>query len=143
MDDRSIPPGSGPSPGGTRRGRSSSPTWAAYRFYRLVPQSSARRVAVRDRTAGGAGSVGQQRADGHPTSQAATGRTGSPVTASLATFVGTPNTPVSAYTTSIDWGDGKTSKGTLAPGQLNSYSVTGSHTFAKPGWYRRGVGLQR
>ena len=74
-----------------------------------------------------------------PTDQTLSSRAGSPVSATLATFLGAPGTTASTYSASIDWGDGRTSRGTLTPGQLNSYAVTGSHTYAEPGWYRVAV----
>ncbi|WP_374970920.1 GH92 family glycosyl hydrolase [Terrabacter sp. BE26] len=39
-------------------------------------------------------------------------------------------------TATIAWGDGTTSAGTITPGDLGSYTVGGTHTWAKPGYYR-------
>ncbi|HEY8302687.1 MAG TPA: GH92 family glycosyl hydrolase [Jatrophihabitans sp.] len=71
-----------------------------------------------------------------PTKDNHTGRTGSPSSGTFATFVGAKNTSAADYTASIGWGDGSTSAGTVTAGQLSSYSVQGTHTYVKPGYYR-------
>ncbi|GAB2476822.1 GH92 family glycosyl hydrolase [Jatrophihabitans fulvus] len=74
-----------------------------------------------------------------PTSKSIGTRTGSQITPTLGSFVAAKGASASDYTATLDWGDGTTSAGTLRPGQLNSYSVAGSHTYAKPGYYRVAV----
>ena len=71
-----------------------------------------------------------------PTKDDHQGRTGSPATGTFATFVGAKGTTASDYTATIDWGDGSTSTGTITAGQLSSYSVQGTHSYDKPGYYR-------
>jgi len=53
----------------------------------------------------------------------------------VATFTDSDTlTPASDFTTTIDWGDGTTTPGTLT-GSNGSFSVTGSHTYAVAGNY--------
>ncbi|MBE7163630.1 MAG: PKD domain-containing protein, partial [Williamsia herbipolensis] len=85
------------------------------------------------------GSSGATKLAVTPTSKTTSTRTGSEVSPTLATFVAAKGASASKYSATIDWGDGTTSAGTLSAGQLNSYSVRGSHTYAKPGWYRVAV----
>jgi hypothetical protein len=58
---------------------------------------------------------------------------GSAVTAKVATFTD-PNhsTPASAFTATIDWGDGSSSAGTVS-GANGSFTVTGTHTYNEEG----------
>jgi hypothetical protein len=51
----------------------------------------------------------------------------------VATFTDSDNEPVSAYTASIDWGDGSASAGTVTRSDDGSYSVSGSHSYAEEG----------
>ncbi|SHG96106.1 alpha-1,2-mannosidase, putative [Jatrophihabitans endophyticus] len=74
-----------------------------------------------------------------PTKKALTTRTGSSLTATLGTFVAAKGSTADDYSATLDWGDGTTSAGTLNAGQLNSYSVRGTHEYAKPGFYRVAV----
>ena len=111
----------------------------SYRMYRLVASSAGTASLSEVELLVAPGSSGSNALTVTPTTQALTARSGSAVGATLATFLGSQGTPATAYTATVDWGDGTTSAGTLTPGQLNSYSVRGSHTFAKPGWYRVAV----
>jgi hypothetical protein len=43
--------------------------------------------------------------------------------------------PETTYNCIINWGDGSTSSGTMSEGDGESYSVTGSHSYAKAGSY--------
>ena len=87
------------------------------------------------------GSSGTNNLTFAPTTASLTGRTGAAITAVLGTFGGAKKSSASDYTASIDWGDGATSAGTVVAGQLEAYSVKGSHTFAKPGYYRAMVSV--
>jgi len=52
----------------------------------------------------------------------------------LATFTDAdPNGTLSDYTATIDWGDGQTTNGTIAPNHRGGWSVSGSHTYASVG----------
>jgi hypothetical protein len=66
---------------------------------------------------------------GHPT------RSGHTVSGMVATFTDDdPNGTVSDYTASINWGDGKSSSGSIAAGSGN-FDVSGSHAYAKAGTF--------
>lgn len=54
----------------------------------------------------------------------------------VATFSGGVGYPASEVTATIAWGDGSTSEGTIDPGDLGSYAVKGTHTWAEPGFYQ-------
>src|SRR5262249_18817079 len=51
------------------------------------------------------------------------------------------DTPTDTFAATISWGDATTSAGTVAPSGLNSFSVTGSHTYAEDGSYTPSVSL--
>ena len=63
------------------------------------------------------------------------GSSGSPIGGTVATFTD-PNTSAtaSAYSASINWGDGTTSPGTITGGNGN-FSVAGSHAYSAGGTY--------
>jgi uncharacterized protein (TIGR03118 family) len=46
------------------------------------------------------------------------------------------NTDPAAYAVSIDWGDGKVSKGTVAVDPAGGFDVSGTHTYSAPGAFR-------
>ena len=48
-----------------------------------------------------------------------------------------------ALTATIAWGDGSTSPGTVTTGELGTSTVTGSHTWQKPGYYQPTVTVTR
>lgn len=54
----------------------------------------------------------------------------------VATFSGGVGNTDPAATATIAWGDGTTSAGTVAAGELGSFTVRGSHTWAEPGPYQ-------
>lgn len=60
-------------------------------------------------------------------------------TGTVGTFsggVGQGQDPSATATATITWGDGSTSAGTITAGDLGSYTVRGTHTWAKPGYYQ-------
>ncbi|GAB2769223.1 GH92 family glycosyl hydrolase [Terrabacter koreensis] len=60
-------------------------------------------------------------------------------TGTVATFsggVGQGQDPSATATATIAWGDGTTSEGAIAAGDLGSFTVRGTHTWSKPGPYR-------
>jgi PKD repeat protein len=57
----------------------------------------------------------------------------------VATF--TTDTPTDNFAATIVWGDGTTDVGTVSPGGGNSFSVTGSHTYADEGSYTTSISL--
>jgi len=64
-------------------------------------------------------------------------RTGAAVSVPLATVTGGT---ASDYKATVDWGDGSApTAGTIAPSSRAVYSVGGSHTYAKPGFYQASV----
>ncbi|MCU7730594.1 GH92 family glycosyl hydrolase [Actinoplanes sp. KI2] len=64
-------------------------------------------------------------------------RTGAPVPVPLATVTGGT---ASDYRATIDWGDGSpATAGTIALSSRAVYSVSGSHTYAKPGYHQAAV----
>ncbi|MHA3704614.1 GH92 family glycosyl hydrolase [Jatrophihabitans sp. YIM 134969] len=111
----------------------------AYRMYRLLLNSTGTTSLSEVELLVAPGSSGTNTLAITPTTQSLTARVGSPTSATLATFLGAAGRPASAYTATIDWGDGRTSGGTLTPGQLDTYAVAGSHTYDEPGWYRVAV----
>jgi predicted alpha-1,2-mannosidase len=128
-----------PSRGQTRPFSVAKP--GSYRMYRLTFTGGGTRSLAEVELLVKPGSSGTQKLAVVPTSAALTGRTGSAISATLATFVGTSKSTAADYTASLDWGDGSTSAGTITPGQLNSYAVQGSHTYAKPGYYRVAISV--
>ena len=58
-----------------------------------------------------------------------------PLSGTLATFSGEKKSTVADYTATIAWGDGTSSAGTIRAGDLGSYTVRASHTYAEPGPY--------
>src|SRR5262249_49318814 len=60
---------------------------------------------------------------------------GQPFAGTVATLFdpGSPD-PASAYTASIDWGDGTTTTGTFAPGE-GSFFIRGTHTYTDEGTF--------
>jgi uncharacterized protein (TIGR03118 family) len=46
------------------------------------------------------------------------------------------NTDPAAYAVAIDWGDGRTSKGTVAVDPQGGFDVSGTHTYSAPGAFR-------
>ncbi len=71
-----------------------------------------------------------------PVRTALTTRTGSEFSSVLATFIGGRKADPADYRATVDWGDGATSTGTVRPGQLNSFTVSGQHRYTEPGYYR-------
>jgi predicted alpha-1,2-mannosidase len=64
-------------------------------------------------------------------------KTGVAVSGPLATVTGGT---ASAYKATVDWGDGSpVTAGTIAPSSRAVYGVSGSHTYAKPGFYQASV----
>ena len=64
-------------------------------------------------------------------------RNNSPVSVPLATVTGGT---ASGYQATVDWGDGSpVTAGTIALSSRAVYSVSGSHTYAKPGYYQAAV----
>jgi predicted alpha-1,2-mannosidase len=64
-------------------------------------------------------------------------RTNTAVSVPLATVTGGTATD---YKATVDWGDGSpVTTGTIAPSSRAVYSVSGSHTYAKPGYYQAAV----
>lgn len=63
------------------------------------------------------------------------GTEGQPVSGRVAAFSGGKGSSASDYTATIDWGDGTSSPGKIEAGDLGSYTVTGEHTWEKPGVY--------
>ena len=60
-------------------------------------------------------------------------------TGAVATFsggVGQGSDPANTATATIAWGDGTSSAGTIEAGDLGSFTIRGTHTWAKPGPYR-------
>jgi hypothetical protein len=53
----------------------------------------------------------------------------------------TTDTPSDIFTSTIDWGDGATTTGTVASSGTNSFSVSGTHTYAEDGSYAPSVSL--
>jgi predicted alpha-1,2-mannosidase len=53
-----------------------------------------------------------------------------------ANFSGGKGTTADAFTAQIAWGDGSTSQGTIAAGDLGSFTVRGNHTYAVAGYYQ-------
>src|SRR5579862_3980038 len=47
----------------------------------------------------------------------------------------------SAYTATINWGDGSTSSGTVAANSTGGFDVDGSHTYAVRGKYHIGIAV--
>ncbi len=128
-----------PSRGQTRPFSVANP--GSYRMYRLDFTGGTKLSLAEVELLVKPGSSGTQKLSVVPSSASLTGRTGSTVSATLATFVAAKNAAASQYTASIDWGDGATSPGTITAGQLNSYAVQGSHSYAKPGYYRVAVSV--
>nr|WP_221380358.1 GH92 family glycosyl hydrolase [Actinoplanes polyasparticus] len=65
------------------------------------------------------------------------GLSGVPLSGPLASVTGGTST---AYKATIDWGDGTpVSEGTTALGSRAVYNVSGSHTYAQPGYYQAAV----
>jgi hypothetical protein len=128
-----------PSRGQTRPFSVAKP--GSYRLYRISFTGGGTRSLAEVELLVHPGSSGTNKLTVVPTSAALTARTGSTVSATLGTFVAAKNSTAGDYTASIDWGDGATSVGTITAGQLNSYSVQGSHSFAKPGYYRVAVSV--
>jgi predicted alpha-1,2-mannosidase len=113
----------------------------SYRMYRLNFTGGATMSLAEVELLVHPGSSGTHKLTVAPTSTALTGRTGSSFSATLGTFVAAKKSTASDYSASVDWGDGSTSAGTLTAGQLNSYAVHGSHSYAKPGYYRVAVSV--
>jgi hypothetical protein len=61
--------------------------------------------------------------------------------AEVATFTATGGAGASAFTATIDWGDGQTSAGTVAAG-ANGFTVIGSHSYYSPGTRTVKVSIQ-
>jgi hypothetical protein len=60
-------------------------------------------------------------------------------TGTVGTFsggVGQGQDPSATATATIAWGDGSSSDGTITAGDLGSFTVRGSHTWAEPGYYQ-------
>ena len=60
------------------------------------------------------------------------GRTGTPVGGSLATFAADPSDIAGNFTATVDWGDGSSTAGTVG-GSGGSFTVTGTHAYAAGG----------
>ena len=57
-------------------------------------------------------------------------------TGTVATFSGGVGYPSGPVTATIAWGDGSSSDGTIVAGDLGSFTVKGTHTWSKPGYYQ-------
>ena len=57
-----------------------------------------------------------------------------PFTGTVAKFTDTDGDPVSNFTATIDWGDGKTSDGAVTADPDGGFDVAGTHTFAQVGF---------
>src|SRR5581483_4690929 len=88
----------------------------SYRMYRLVFTGTGQASLAEVELLVKPGSSGTHKLTVTPTTKALAGRTGSPVSPTLATFVGTKKSTAADYTATIDWGDGTTSAGTITPG---------------------------
>ena len=122
--------------GAPRRGRSRSRRPARTRPYRLVVTASDGAPRL---SRGGAPHRRHQGGERRPAASR-------PVTGSRASRTcrcrarsrpsrATPASTTADYTATIDWGDGTSSAGTIRAGDLGSYTVRASHTYAKPGPY--------
>lgn len=60
---------------------------------------------------------------------------GQPFSGQVATFSDADNQPASAYSATINWGDGSSSSGTISQTAPGQYSVSGQHTYAEDGSY--------
>jgi len=66
---------------------------------------------------------------------------GAALTATVATFTdANPNAPLSDFTTTINWGDGTSSSGTVTE-NAGVFSVAGTHTYAVSGVYNANVAI--
>ncbi len=64
------------------------------------------------------------------------------LSATVATFTDAdPAGTAKDYTATINWGDGNTSPGTIAPAAGGGFAVTGSHTYAAGGTYATSVAI--
>ena len=73
-----------------------------------------------------------------------TAAAGAAFTGTVATFSDTvPNTTASAYTAVINWGDGKTSNGTVTRNAQGGFDVSGTTTFARAGRIPVSVRVQK
>jgi predicted alpha-1,2-mannosidase len=113
----------------------------SYKYYRLLFTGGGTESLAEVELLVHPGSSGTNKLTVTPASGALTGRTGSAISATLGTFVASAKSTSSDYSASIDWGDGSTSAGTITAGQLNSYSIRGTHSYAKPGYYRVAVSV--
>jgi hypothetical protein len=68
-----------------------------------------------------------------PARTAVAATAGVPVTSDLDTF--TESNPDATPRAVIDWGDGTTTGGTIAPGSGGTFQVAGNHAYAQPGSY--------
>ena len=70
----------------------------------------------------------------HGSGDAISGTVGQNFSGSVASFVdGTPTAKPSDFTATIDWGDGKSSAGTVSGGTGGPFQVNGSHAFVQSG----------
>jgi hypothetical protein len=61
----------------------------------------------------------------------------------VATITGTdPTTTASSFTATIDWGNGTTSSGTITADANGDFDISGTNTYAQPGYYRITVTVQ-
>ncbi len=100
-------------------------------------------IAVTVADAGGAlvgSALSQANVAAAPTTVTAGGRqveatAGQAFTGVVATFTAVGTTATAAnFTTTIDWGDGTTSAGTVTAGANGGFDVTGTHTYANSHW---------
>lgn len=110
-----------------------------YQQYRLVGTSAGTASLAEVELLVQPGTSGAKTLSVSPTTADLSARAGAPFGATLATFLAKAGVPGGRYQATVDWGDGSTSAGTITAGQLNAYSVSGGHTYAKPGWYRVAV----
>ena len=60
---------------------------------------------------------------------------GAPFSGVVAVFTDPDGHPAANFTAVVDWGDGSTSSGTVAPDSAGGFDVTDGHTFAEAGAY--------
>ncbi|MEA2266510.1 MAG: hypothetical protein QOE27_2093 [Solirubrobacteraceae bacterium] len=67
---------------------------------------------------------------------------GTPAAATVATFTDAdPGATPTDYTTTVSWGDGTTSAGSVAPAPGGGFAVTATHTYAHSGGYAFSVAI--
>ena len=91
-------------------------------------------------SAGFDATVADARLSASPVSASATA--GSAFAGTVATFTdANTGAPVSDYSTTIEWGDGSRSAGTVSSTGTGSFAVSGTHTYSSPGAYSAAVSV--